>query len=115
MVSNEDIPLRKAAEEFAAKYGTRTYPVCMNLAVPDAAVRLHEFCRDRGFTVDILVNNAGVFYFEQVVDVPVDRVELMLTLHVTTPPSRVYLEYVIRLGVVTLPINFALCVHESFS
>ena len=85
MVSNEDIPLREAAEEFAAKYGTRTYPVCMNLAVPDAAVRLHEFCRERGFTVDILVNNAGVFYFEQVVDVPVDRVELMLTLHVTTP------------------------------
>lgn len=85
MVSNEDIPLREAAEEFSEVYGVRTYPVCMDLAVPDAAVRLHEFCHERGMIVDVLVNNAGVFRFDQVVDIPVDRVELMLTLHMTTP------------------------------
>lgn len=85
MVSNEEVPLRQAAEEFAVAYGVQTYPVAMDLAVPDAAKRLHEFCRERGMVVDVLVNNAGVFRFDQVVDFPVDRVELMLTLHVTTP------------------------------
>lgn len=85
MVSNEDVPLRQAAEEFAEAHGVRTYPVCMDLAVPEAAKRLHEYCHERGMVVDVLVNNAGVFRFDQVVDVPADRVELILTLHVTTP------------------------------
>lgn len=49
MVSNEDVPLRQAAEEFAEAHGVRTYPVCMDLAVPEAAKRLHEYCHERGW------------------------------------------------------------------
>ncbi len=85
MVSNEDLPLREAAEALAAAHGVRTYAVCMDLAVADAARRLHDYCRERELVVDVLVNNAGVFRLDHVVDIPAGRVEMMLTLHVTTP------------------------------
>ena len=73
MVSNEEVPLRQAAEEFAVAYGVQTYPVCMDLAVPDAAKRLHEFCRERGMVVDVLVNNAGAMTKAPFLDMDASR------------------------------------------
>ena len=55
-----------------------------NLAEPEAARELWEFCRDNAITVDILINNAGIFFFKDTVECAPEKVLTILNLHIVT-------------------------------
>ena len=71
MVSNEEERLTQCAEEFSQTYGVQTWPLYMDLSLPDAAEHLHGFCVALGLQVEVLVNNAGIFRYEHVVNLSV--------------------------------------------
>lgn len=84
MVSNEQDRLTQRAEEFAQKYKVQTWPLCLDLSLPDAAERLHGYCVALGLQVEILINNAGIFRWKYVVNLSVGVVRTMLMLHMNT-------------------------------
>ena len=84
LVSNQQGQLNRVAADLARQYGVRTVAHFADLSLSDAAETLHDWCLGEGFVVDILVNNAGVFFFNQYCETSMQRIELMLQLHVLT-------------------------------
>ena len=84
LVSNQELELRQVAADLAAQYGVHAIPLYADLSLPDAAERLHQYCRDNGLVVDILINNAGVFFFNPYCETSMKRIDLMLHLHIMT-------------------------------
>ena len=84
MVSNEEERLTQRAGEFSQTYEVQTWPLYMDLSLPDAAEHLHGFCVALGLQVEVLVNNAGIFRYEHVVNLSVGVVRTMLMLHMNT-------------------------------
>ncbi len=84
IVSNESERIVTVAEELRAEYGVEVSPLYMDLARPDAARELHDWCKEQGHVIDILINNAGIFMFREVTDTDPARIELLLNLHVHT-------------------------------
>lgn len=85
MVSNRETPLGEACELMVSEFGICAWPVFIDLAKPDAAEKLYEWCLQKEIVVDVLVNNAGVFFFEEVSKTDPDRAFNMMQLHTTTP------------------------------
>ena len=84
MVSNEEERLTRCAGELSQTYEVQTWPLYMDLSLPDAAEHLHGFCVALGLQVEVLVNNAGIFRFEHIVNLSVGVVRTMLMLHMNT-------------------------------
>ena len=84
MVSNEEERLTRCAGELSQMYEVQTWPLYMDLSLPDAAEHLHGFCVALGLQVEVLVNNAGMFRFEHIVNLSVGVVQTMLMLHMNT-------------------------------
>lgn len=84
LVSNQEQELNNVAADLATRFGVRTLALFRNLALPDAADELHQYCNDNRLEIDILINNAGVFFFNELIKTDMRRMELMLSLHVMT-------------------------------
>lgn len=84
LVSNQELELRQVATDLSSRYGVNAIPLYADLSLPDAAERLHQYCRDNGLVVDILINNAGVFFFNPYCETSMKRIDLMLNLHIMT-------------------------------
>lgn len=84
LVSNQEEALRTVSAEIAGQYKVTVNYRYQDLAVDDAAEQLLAFCREQGFEVEVLVNNAGVFFFNELINTDMRRIELMLKLHVFT-------------------------------
>ena len=56
-----------------------------DLALPEAAQELYEFCESENLIVEVLVNNAGMFYFGAAVEKPATLSQKMTMLHCNTP------------------------------
>ena len=84
MVSNEEERLTRCAGELSRTYEVQTWPLYMDLSLPDAAEHLHGFCVAVGLQVEVLVNNDGIFRYDHVVNLSVGVVRTMLMLHVNT-------------------------------
>lgn len=84
LVSNQELELRQVAADLSSRYGVNAIPLYADLSLPDAAERLHQYCRDNGLVVDILINNAGVFFFNPYCETSMKRIDLMLHLHIMT-------------------------------
>ena len=84
LVSNQELELRQVAADLSFRYGVHAIPLYADLSLPDAAERLHQYCRDNGLVVDILINNAGVFFFNPYCETSMKRIDLMLHLHIMT-------------------------------
>ena len=54
----------------------------INLSEEDAAYRVFDFCAS--LNVVILINNAGIFEFRQIENMPSNRVEIFMGLHMAT-------------------------------
>lgn len=128
MVSNEEERLTQHAGELSQTYEVQTWPLYMDLSLPDAAEHLHGFCVALGLQVEVLVNNAGIFRYEHVVNLSVGVVRTMLMLHMNTVVllcryfgedmrkrgKRVYSQYVFHVGLVFLSGHFVIRFHEVF-
>ena len=84
LVSNQEEELKNVAADLAAQYGVKTIPLYTDLSKQDAAENLLQYCKDNNLVVDILINNAGVFFFNPYCETSMNRIELMLNLHMIT-------------------------------
>lgn len=83
IVSNEEC-IHTVAQELQQEYGVNVAPVCMDLARPEAARELYEWCCKQGHEIDILINNAGMFMFRDINNTDPARIETLINLHVLT-------------------------------
>ena len=85
MVSNQRELLDTLPAQLSQQYNVRAIGRYQDLAAPDAAQQLYDWCRQQGLQIDILINNAGMFYFHELTPDYADRSEAMLALHMLTP------------------------------
>ena len=84
LVSNQEEELSTAVQELTWQFPVHVESHFQDLALPDAADALFAWCGEQGLLPDILVNNAGMFFFKELGEADLDRVEAMLNLHVRT-------------------------------
>jgi len=87
LVSNQKERLQEICDEFRAKFAVEAHPVFMDLSEHDAAKNLYDWCHKENLEIDVLVNNAGVFFFGEVVETAVEKIQRMISLHVYTTAS----------------------------
>ena len=85
LVSNQETEQCRIAEELSATYGIDARPLCMDLSHGEAARELYDYCTKESLEIEILINNAGIFFFNDVTETAVSRLETMTGLHMTTP------------------------------
>lgn len=85
MVSNQQKELDTLPQQLAQQYGIRAVGHYQDLAAPDAAQSLYDWCRTEELQIDILINNAGMFFFHELTPDYVGRAETMMNLHIYTP------------------------------
>ena len=91
MVSNQQEELDTLPSLISQQYHVRAIGRYQDLAAPDAAQQLYDWCCCEGLQIDILVNNAGMFFFHELTPDYADRTEAMLLLHMLTPTRLCYL------------------------
>ena len=85
MVSNQQELLDSLPAQLSQQYHVDAIGHYQDLAAPDAAQQLYDWCSKQHLQVDILINNAGMFFFHEFTPDYVGRSETMLALHVLTP------------------------------
>ena len=85
LVSNQPTELRAAAGLLRDQYPVRVSTRNQDLAQPDAADVLFDWCTETAKCLpDIVVNDAGMFFFKELDAADLDRVQTMVNLHVVT-------------------------------
>jgi len=84
LVSNRQEELDTAAEALRAQFPVHIITRFQELAVPDAADSLFEWCQTEEGLPDIVINNAGMFFFKELQAEDMDKVQAMVNLHVVT-------------------------------
>lgn len=84
IVSIQEKELADTAEMLRNTYGIVVHSMYMDLTRPDAADILLRYVEDNELDLEILINNAGVFFFNNLIETPWKRVEVMLDLHIKT-------------------------------
>lgn len=85
LVSNREEELRAAAESLSSEFPVRVTARFQDLAKADAADRLYAWCMEwAGGLPDVIVNDAGMFFFKELEASDMDRVQVMVNLHVVT-------------------------------
>ena len=91
LVSNQEQELNEVAADIHQKYGVQALTKYADLSLENAAEELHDFCKKNNYEIEILINNAGVFFFNELNNTSIKRIELMLMLHVVTSTKMVRL------------------------
>ena len=85
MVSNCEDELEAAKTSIEKDYQVKVTARFQDLAKADAADLLFEWCTvEQCLLPDIVINNAGMFFFKELKEEDLTRVEAMLNLHITT-------------------------------
>lgn len=85
IVSNREEELNSVQKSLSQEFPVDVTARYQDLAEPDAADRLFDWCtRDLGILPDIVVNNAGMFFFKELGTADLGRVQAMMNLHMTT-------------------------------
>jgi len=85
IVSNEEEKLNEVAKKLQDEYHVKVTARYQDLAKPEAANELFEFCQQNGMQIDILINNAGIFFFKELDETTLGKANTMLRLHIYTP------------------------------
>ncbi|MBQ0008429.1 MAG: SDR family NAD(P)-dependent oxidoreductase [bacterium] len=84
IISIQEKELAETAEMLKTDFGIQVHSLLKDLTAPDAADTLLDYVKEHSLDVEIVINNAGVFFFNNLIDTPWKRVELMLDLHIKT-------------------------------
>ncbi len=84
LVSNRQDELDAATEMLRVQFPVNVRSRFLDLAVPDAADALFEWCQAEGILPDVVINNAGMFFFKELQSEDIDKVQAMINLHVVT-------------------------------
>ena len=82
LVSNQSEQLATTKAAIEAEYpSVYCLTFFADLATPSAAADIEQFCRDNELTVEVLINNAGIFVFKLMAELPAEKVNLFIDLH----------------------------------
>ena len=84
LVSNRQDELDSAAQALSNQFPVNVKGRYQDLSLPSAADELAAWCQSQHILPDILINNAGMFFFKELEEADMDRVQAMLNLHVQT-------------------------------
>lgn len=84
-VSNQPQQLEALKEEIERQHAVEVIPLTIDLALPEAAQQVFDFCERKELKVETLVNNAGVLIFGETGRVEYHRAAALLHLHMNTP------------------------------
>jgi short-subunit dehydrogenase len=84
LVARDTERLSQVAGEIRSHHRVAVEEIPLDLAHPDAAERLYAEVRRRPAPVDLFVNNAGFGFAGEFADMPMPRVQDMMTLHLMT-------------------------------
>jgi len=85
LVSNQDQQLTESCALITSTYQVTTWPVLMDLTLAESPIKLYEWCQNEKIEVEVLVNNAGMFFFGEVVETDLIKVQAIISLHTATP------------------------------
>ncbi|MEG1555171.1 MAG: SDR family NAD(P)-dependent oxidoreductase [Bacteroidales bacterium] len=85
IVSHQEILNRESVESLRHDFLVEVHYITIDLAVPEAAQQVYNFCLEKEWEIEILVNNAGIFFFNTVDKTELSQSNKMLQLHITTP------------------------------
>ena len=83
LVSNRQEELDTAAEALRGQFPVSVITRFQDLAVPEAADKLFQWCAQEVLP-DVLINNAGMFFFKELQTEDLDRAQAMVNLHIVT-------------------------------
>lgn len=100
LVAIDGAGLREADRSIEERFRVKSRYVEMDLARPESAGKLHDWCAAQMIEPVILVNNAGIFIYNDVVDTSAARIETILNLHVltTTMLARLFAADMVKRG-----------------
>lgn len=84
LVGNRDDELSAAAVRLRETFPVKVRALFQDLAEPDSADLLYDWCRQQEILPDIVINNAGMYFFKELTTADLDRVQAMINLHVST-------------------------------
>lgn len=85
LVSNQKAQLSAVSAQLREQYPVTVTPHFQDLAEADAADKLYTWCTEEAHILpDVVVNNAGMFFFKELEEEDLDRVQAMMNLHMTT-------------------------------
>jgi short-subunit dehydrogenase len=82
LVSEDGPGLKKAERQICTSFSVSILTLQFDLAKHDAATNLFETCQAKGLQVDVLVNCAGIFTNQESELEDLERVRVLLALHV---------------------------------
>ena len=85
LVSNQEEALNQAAADIEKEFGVKAIALYKDLTTPTACQEIYDFCQEHKMEVDILINDAGMFFFNYLTNVPMAKIEAMLSLHMLVP------------------------------
>lgn len=81
MVSNQESELIRYGAEISQKHGVEVSTYALDLTEENAASKLLYFLSSNNLVADILINNAGIFSFNEVLETPMQKINLFTDLH----------------------------------
>lgn len=84
-VSNQPDKLKVLKDEIESHYPVKVIPFTVDLAMPQSAQQVFDFCEEKQLEVETLINNAGVLVFGETARVAYDKAAAILHLHMNTP------------------------------
>lgn len=84
LVSNEEEKLLIVKNEIEEKHQVTCLSLPIDLALDDAAQKVHSFCQDHKLTIEVLINNAGFLIADKFINIEPQRVSDLLKLHILT-------------------------------
>lgn len=80
LLDEELAALKRELDQYSDRLTTRV----QDLSELDAAEKLVAYCDDQGWIIDTLVNNAGFGAISDVTDLPLEKIQSMISLNVLT-------------------------------
>lgn len=84
VVVSIDQTLEEVGARLRGEYNVHVRTLSLNLARPESAGKLHDWCVANQIEPDILINNAGIFIYNDIVNTSTERIETIVNLHVLT-------------------------------
>lgn len=85
LVARSAQELQTLSERLAGEYNITVHYLALDLTLPDAALQVHNWCRQQGFPLSVLVNNAGYGLWGNFDALPLEGQDNMLQLNMHFP------------------------------
>lgn len=79
-INSEGLDVLKS--EIQEKYSIEIHTIVLDMSQADSPKKCLDYCDQNCIEIDLLINNAGIFIFDPFLDADINRIELMINLHI---------------------------------